>query len=262
MEYEKNPWKRPKLKRLMEKFAELWIAQKNKGMFPSFVECPEGPNVLVLSPHPDDDILGCGGTLAKHQKAGHTITSVTLTDGSLGDPTFSDRTALIEERERESERAAKIIGVSRCVFLREKDQKLENKAPVIEKVGSLLDEIKPDLVYLPFFLDNHPDHMATHKIFYQVALHSTLRRECCFYETWAPLYPNILVDISDEMDLKVRAIEEYKTQLKHFDYVRISRGLNTYRSMLFGSKGTYAEAFYMLPAEEYLSLFKIVWGDP
>jgi LmbE family N-acetylglucosaminyl deacetylase len=261
MGYEKKAGNKPKLKRLTKKFAELWVAQKNKGIFPSFVDCPEGPNVLVLSPHPDDDILGCGGTLVKHKKAGHTITSVTLTDGSLGDPSFPDRASLIQEREKESERAAKIIGISRCVFLREKDQELESKASVIRKIENLLDEIKPDLVYLPFFLDNHPDHVATHKIFYQVAENNPAPNNCCFYETWAPLYPNILVDTSAEMDLKVRAIGEYKTQLKHFDYIRICQGLNAYRSMLFGGQSTYAEAFYLSSVEEYLSLFKVVWGD-
>jgi LmbE family N-acetylglucosaminyl deacetylase len=245
----------------MARFTELWTAQKNKGAFPSLVDCPEGPNVLVLSPHPDDDILGCGGTLAKHKKAGHTITSVTLTDGSFGDPSIPDRDVLIRKREEESQRAARIIGISRCEFLREKDQKLGTKGPIIQKIGALLDEIEPDLLYLPFFLDNHPDHVATHRIFYRVAQKKTVRTKCCFYETWAPLYPNILVDVSDEMAIKVRAIKEYETQLKHYDYVRICKGLNTYRSMLFGAKSEFAEAFYRLSIEEYLSLFKIVWED-
>jgi len=245
----------------MAKFTELWVAQKNKGAFPSFVDCPEGSNVLVLSPHPDDDILGCGGTLAKHKKAGHTITSVTLTDGSLGDPSFPDSNTLIREREAESERAAQIIGISRCEFLREKDQKLECNESIVKKVANLLDKIKPDLLYLPFFLDNHPDHAATHKIFYRVAQKNTVQTNCCLYETWAPLYPNILVDVSTEMALKVRAIEEYKTQLKHYDYVRICKGLNAYRSMLFGAKSEYAEAFYFISTEEYLSLYETVWGE-
>lgn len=254
-------FKKSKIRHLLRRFSELWASQKNRSTFPSFIECPQGPNVLVLSPHPDDDTLGCGGTLVKHKKAGHTITSVTLTDGSFGDPSFPDKSALIKEREKESKRAAQTIGISRSVFLREKDQKLVCGDPIVQKVQGLLDEIKPDLVYLPFFLDNHPDHIATHDIFYRVIRNNPGRCQCCFYETWAPLFPNILVDISNEMVLKVKAIEEFKTQLKHFDYIRICRGLNAYRSMLFGGQTSFAEAFYMLSVEEYLSLFKIVWED-
>jgi LmbE family N-acetylglucosaminyl deacetylase len=253
--------KKSKIARLMDKFNELWVAQKNKSAFPSFVQCLEGPQVLVLSPHPDDDVLGCGGSLIKHKKSGHTITSVYLTDGSLGDPSFADKAALVLEREQESERAAQIVGISRCEFLREKDQNLKSTDRIIRRVSDLLENIKPDLVYLPFFLDNHPDHIATNAIFYQVVRNSKARFKCCFYETWTPLIPNILVDISEEMDFKIRAIEEFKTQLKHFNYVRVCKGLNVYRSMLFSGQSSYAEAFYVLSPEEYLSLFQAAWGD-
>jgi LmbE family N-acetylglucosaminyl deacetylase len=251
--------KKLKMTHFMKRFSEVVASQKNRTAFPSFVDTPPGSVVVVLAPHPDDDVLGCGGTLIKHRKSGHAISSIYLTDGSLGDPSFPDKSDLIEAREKESQKAATIIGISRCEFLREKDQELKSTDNVIKRVGALLEEINPDLVYIPFFLDNHPDHISTNAIFYRVVQNSKVKFKCCFYETWTPLFPNILVDISDEMDLKITAIEEFKTQLKQFDYVRISKGLNSYRSMLFGKSSTYAEAFYMMPINEYLSLFQTVW---
>jgi LmbE family N-acetylglucosaminyl deacetylase len=243
----------------MKSFSEVVASQKNRTAFPSFVDTPPGSVVAVLAPHPDDDVLGCGGTLIKHKNSGHSISTITFTDGSLGDPSFADKSELIEEREKESQKAATIVGISRCEFLREKDQELKSTDTVVMRLNDLLLEIKPDLVYLPFFLDNHPDHIATNTIFYRVVQNSKVKFKCCFYETWSPLFPNLLVDISNEMDLKVKAIEEFKTQLKQLDYVRISKGLNSYRSMLFGKSSTYAEAFYMMPINEYIALFQTVW---
>ena len=251
--------KKSRMTRFMKRFSEVLASQKSQTAFPSFVDTPPGSVVAVLAPHPDDDVLGCGGTLIKHGKAGHSISTITLTDGCQGDPSFPDKSELIEAREKESQKAAAIIGISRCEFLREKDQELKSMDKVIRRVRALLEEINPDLVYIPFFLDNHPDHIATNAIFYRIVRDSNVRFKCCFYETWTPLFPNILVDISNEMELKIAAIEEFKTQLKHFDYVRISKGLNSYRSMLFGKSSTYAEAFYMMPINEYLSLFQTAW---
>jgi len=250
--------KKSRMSRFMKRFSEVVASQKNRTAFPSFVGTPPGSVVAVLAPHPDDDVLGCGGTLIKHRNSGHTISTITFTDGSLGDPSFTDKSDLIEVREKESQKAAAIIGISRSEFLREKDQELKSTPNVIERLAGLLEEIKPDLVYLPFFLDNHPDHVAANAIFYGSVEKNKPGFNCCFYETWTPLFPNILVDISEEMDLKIKAIEEFKTQLKQFDYVRISKGLNSYRSMLFGESSTYAEAFYIMPINEYLSLFQTV----
>lgn len=242
----------------MKRFSEVVASQKNRTAFPSFVDTPPGSNVAVLAPHPDDDVLGCGGTLVKHRNGGHSISTITFTDGSLGDPSFADKSDLIEAREEESKKAAAVIGISRSEFLREKDQELKSTPGIIERLAGLLEEMKPDLVYLPFFLDNHPDHVATNEIFHAVVERNKPGFSCCFYETWTPLFPNILVDISEEMDLKIKAIEEFRTQLKQFDYVRIAKGLNSYRSMLFGENSAFAEAFYVMSTREYLSLFHTV----
>lgn len=247
------------MSRLMKRFSEFMASQKNRTAFPSFVDTPPGSIVTICAPHPDDDILGCGGTLIKHVQSGHAVSSIYFTDGSLGDPDSLDRTDLIEMREKESKRAAAHIGISRCEFLRERDQQLKSSDKLMKKIRDLFRDIDPDLVYLPFFLDNHPDHIATNGLFYRVVRNSDFKFKCCFYETWTPLFPNLLVDISNEMALKITAIEEFKTQLKHFDYVRTSKGLNSYRAMLFGKNCAYAEAFYAMPIQEYLSLFHTVW---
>ena len=89
-------------------------------------------NLLVLSPHPDDDIIGCGGTLRRYHEEGAAITVVYMTDGRKGGGTY-DEEELVLVRKEEAAKAASIIGVDKLIFLDNKDAELSaNKHSVRE----------------------------------------------------------------------------------------------------------------------------------
>jgi LmbE family N-acetylglucosaminyl deacetylase len=223
--------------------------------FPVVIDKPKGSRVLVLSPHPDDDVLGCGGTLYKHRLAGNEVTVVYLTDGRKGSPGPTDEDSLVVERRKEAEAAAKVIGIKKLVFLDNRDTKLKRSTETVRQMSELLEETQPDIVYLPFFLDNHKDHLAANEIFVASCEAGGYRSQCYAYEVWTAIVPNCLVDISECFAAKLEAIRQHKTQA-NLDFVAKIGGLNAYRSMA-APDTKYAEAFYTCAAKDYVRLFRL-----
>lgn len=244
------------LKKAINYLRILNILKKETAVYPELLDKPQGAAVLVLSPHPDDDVVGCGGTLCKHHLSGNEITIIYLTDGRKGDPTFTNEQGLVKERQKEAREAAKIIGIDNLVFLNHRDLKLRKSEETAGEMIELLDKIKPDIIYLPFFLDNHPDHIATNEIFVAACKNMECKFECYAYEIWTPLMPNRVVDISEHIEKKIDAIKQHKTQLKHINYVAKIKGLNAYRSITVPN-ARHVEAFFSCKPQEYIKLFKM-----
>jgi LmbE family N-acetylglucosaminyl deacetylase len=201
-------------------------------------------NVLVIAPHPDDETIGCGGTLCLHARRGDHITVVYLTSGELGLKHLPRQAAWLL-REREAARAAKILGVARVFFLRLADwfvgDAVEKGAA---KLRPILKRAKPDLIYLPHEMDWHPDHKAALPLV-RAALKDTgiLTPGLRAYEVWTPLTAHDQVeDISAVMPRKLRALRAHKSQLQEFDYVRAVSGLNQFRGAL-AARRPFAEVF-------------------
>jgi LmbE family N-acetylglucosaminyl deacetylase len=114
---------------------------------------------------------------------------------------------------------------------------------------------QPEIVYLPFFLERHPDHRAANDVLIAATRNTRLRFECRGYEVWTPLFPNCLVRIDETMDVKLRALRCYVSQLAIHDYVHCGAGLNAYRAMSLPShSGRFAEAFHALELADYRRL--------
>jgi len=237
-------------------YGRMILRQEEEHLYPQMIEKPPGSEILVLSPHPDDDVIACGGTLIKHYEVGDHITSVYLTDGRKGDPDFSNEDELVLVRKEEAKKAAKIIGIHELIFFDNRDQELTSSSKTVKELSQLLLDLRPDLVYLPFFFDNHPDHRATNRIFFDACKFIKFNFHCFAYEAWTPLVPNRIVDITQEMPRKCEAISQYLTQIKHINYVRLVKGLNAYRTLFASQNCLYAEAFFQIEREGYLHLFQ------
>jgi LmbE family N-acetylglucosaminyl deacetylase len=212
----------------------------------------------------DDETLGCGGSLYRHVMAGESVTVAYMTDGRKGDPALNARALpprereLLEEalaavRREEARRAAATLGVRDLRFLGNRDQELRVTPHTRGQVRELLEELKPDLVYLPFPTDHHPDHRTTNRILL-AALAVCRGIEpplCCGYEVWAPIEPNCLVDITSAADVKQRALAQFTSQMTTIDYSRCIMGLHAYRSIVHLHGRGFAEAFVLLPAAAY-----------
>jgi LmbE family N-acetylglucosaminyl deacetylase len=224
------------------------------------VEDPRTHRVLVLSPHPDDDAIGCGGTLARLAASGCKITVLYLTDGARGDPsgTYTE-SQLVELREQEAKAASKVLGIENLIFLRRPDGNLQADGDTVAAVRGAISDSKPDLVYLPSFIEGlfHHDHLQASVILEKIASEGNNDFACYAYETHTPLIPNRLVDITAQAKLKQRAIEQHKTQMRIRPYSKILR-LNEYRAAFLGpppGEGRYVEAFLRAAPTTYFKLF-------
>lgn len=193
--------------------------------------------ILVFAPHPDDETLGCGGTIARRISEGYTVEIVVMTDGRhaflhvLGidsDPTPNE---LKELRKEEVKRATRILGVSEkdLIFLDFEDGTLgNNEENAKEKVARILFESRPVEVYLPHKKDGHPDHQATYQIVTSSIKKLGISTQIYQYSITekhmhiSPLINTFLdykkqhvvrVDISKFLHLKESAVNEFKTEL-------------------------------------------------
>jgi LmbE family N-acetylglucosaminyl deacetylase len=210
---------------------------------------PADETVLVLAPHMDDEVIGCGGTIAKHTARGANVTVVFLTDGGAVSST------LTETRTQEAHRALAVLGIQNSLFLGAADGHLSSTPSLVDAVRALLVKNRFDLVYLPSFLEEHADHRATSQILADAASGTNVNPQCLAYEVWTPLFPNCLVSIDETLEIKRSALSHYRSQLSDVDYEHTQFGLNAYRSAAFlGGRCRYAEAFCSLPFVEYRTL--------
>jgi LmbE family N-acetylglucosaminyl deacetylase len=204
-------------------------------------------NILVVAPHPDDETIGCGGTLCLHAARGDRVVVVFLTSGELGLKHLAREKAW-QVRELEAHRAVRHLGIADLEFLRLPDWMVGEH---VQKGARLLSPIlrreAPQLIYLPHPAEWHPDHQAASPLVRAALKRSRIARPALrAYEVWTPLQEYDHVEnISQVMARKLRALRAHRSQLDEFDYERAIRGLNQYRGALAG-KYRYAEVFHTL----------------
>lgn len=205
-------------------------------------------NVLVLTPHPDDEVIGCGGTICKHAARGDRVVAVFLTSGELG-LKHLPREKAWQIREAEAKKAARILKLAALEFFRLSDWTLnEHIREAAHLLKPILKRETPKLIYLPHPREWHPDHQAAVPIL-RAAMRGTgmPQPELRGYEVWTPLAEHDHVeDITTAMTLKLRALRAHHSQLNEFNYERAVKGLNQFRGALAAKCG-FAEVFQTLP---------------
>ena len=227
---------------------------------------PQG-RVLVIAPHPDDETIGPGGTLRLHALQGDPITAVFIASGIGGDPDgHFGREALPEIRRREADEAARRLGIRETVFLGYPDNlgagdfgKVFGDLPsdpvearralvhgISTLVAGLVDAHRPDVVYYPWDGELNPDHWMVGQGVRNLLAVDQARRDGASwlgYEVWAACPPDTVVDVSDTMGDKLKAVDAYASQLIYRDYAPHVRGLAAYRALLLEAGASYGEAF-------------------
>ena len=196
--------------------------------------------VMIVVAHPDDAEFGCGGSVAKWTKEGKEVTYVILTNGNKGSGDrgmTSERLAGI--REEEQRNAARTLGVERVRFLGYPDGELEDTRDVRHDVTAEIRRWRPDLLVTqnPFRTLNLYASHRDHRIAAGVALdcvYPLARDHLSFPELLAQglephkvgqVYlmwwenPEVVVDVSDTMDLKLKALACHASQMNDFGAV-------------------------------------------
>lgn len=237
--------------------------------WPRTIEAWGEQRVLVLSPHPDDEAIGCAGAVLAHVAAGAAVQVVHVSDGALGDRRLHDpalspaerarmSAALVAERRAEAQAWGTMAQVQQVRFLDLPDGRVRPEPAAVAQLAAWLDEQQPQLVYLPFVMDLLEDHWQTARLFNAaIARCGAWRHPLVLraYEVWAPLPANRVADISAYAARKHTLLGLYASQLRDVDYRRAIEGLNTYRSMLLARTGCgQAEGFFETSLRGWLDL--------
>lgn len=190
-------------------------------------------SVLVVAAHPDDEVLGCGGTIARHRKAGDRVTVLIMADG-IRSREGAGPTAL-EERQRSARLANQTLGVEDLTLLSYPDNRMDSVAllDVVQDIERVITRCQPGVVYTHHSGDVNIDHSRTHH-----AVIAACRpqpghgvRTLLFFETpssteWRPpsslppFAPNWFTDISATLALKLEAMAAYAAELRDFPHPR------------------------------------------
>ena len=216
-------------------------------------------SILVLAAHPDDEVLGCGGTIARHVAAGDQVHVAILAQGlySRGEPTAEQVAGLHEA----AERANKLLGVHSLRLFDYPDNSMDTVArlAVTQTIEQLVAEYRPRVVYSHWIGDVNIDHRRIHEAVVAACrpqpghpVESLLFFEVASSTEWqtpgsAPAFqPNWFVDISATLDTKLAALAAYQAELRDWPHPRSTLGvehLARWRGATIGCEA--AEAFVL-----------------
>ena len=198
--------------------------------------------VLILAPHPDDEVFGCAGTLARHVRAGCQVEVIVLTDGAFG-AVASQKNKIIATRQAESCAAADVLGYPPPTFWGLPDRGIEYGEALIFRVMGAIRAVNADLVYAPALTEIHPDHRALAMVAVEAIRRLGAGVRLAMYEIGVPLSPNVLLDISDLAELKLQAMRCFASQLALQPYDDHIAALNRFRTYTLPVPTKMAEAF-------------------
>lgn len=221
------------------------FARDEQGPFLAGV--PPGRRWLVIAPHPDDEAIGCGGTLARGSAAGREVEVLFLTGGELGHPGEGRDAGLVAVRRDEARAACGILGVARTAFWDLPDLDVRAGPETIARLGAFLREREPDTIFCPSPFERHPDHVQAFEMLRGAI--AGRDADCWLYEVWSPLLSNYGVDITEAAERKRSAIAAYASQVREVDYAGKSLGLNAFRSLSYPGV-RFAEAFLRMGGNE------------
>ena len=232
------------LKFLRIKSIERELAMLDACPLPQPLDLTQARKVLVFAPHPDDETLGCGGTLVRLATL-CPVKVVLVTDGSGAGGLPPEAGAL---RQIEFVRALAVLGITDSVQLNQTDGHFEGSPTLAQQLRTLLDEYQPDWIFLPSPLDYHRDHVRIAAFLEPLCRQAKSVRQMLFYEVWAPVPATHVVDITEQATKKQAAMAEHVTAMACGDYQRCVDGLNRYRGLYLGTNRL-AEAFWVEPAK-------------
>jgi len=212
-------------------------------------------NVLVVAVHPDDETLGCGGTLLKHKANGDKIYWLICTD--IGKSHHYYKT-----RQKEIEEVSKLYSFDGVIDLQLQTTQVDeySMSELISKISKLINEIKPNIIYLPFKGDVHSDHRKIFEAAYSCtkSFRYPFIKKIYMIETlseteFAPstkedsFIPNVFVDISKYMDKKIEIMKIFESEIAEHPFPRSERNMRALATLRGATTGCkYAESFMLL----------------
>jgi len=239
---------------------ESWFAPTQPGALPA------ARKVLVLAPHPDDEVFGCGGAIALYAQQAVPVHVHILTDGA-GYAPQAQRAQIRATRQQESRLALARLGSGiDCDFGPYQDRALLQEGSLIAHMVALLEQHAPGLVIAPSPWEIHPDHQACARAAAAAVALWQRRTQAdvglMLYEIGSPLRPNLLLDITAVWEAKEQAMQSFASQLEQQDYIRHVQGLNSYRTYTLPPAVRYAEAYQHLSGDDLAAMHRAAEDAP
>jgi N-acetylglucosamine malate deacetylase 1 len=217
--------------------------------------------VLVIAAHPDDEILGCGGSIAFHVNKGDEVSVVFMSDGVTSRKNKEVSLNEIDKRKRSALGACAILGAQEPYFLDLPDNQMDTHSilEITQKLERVIDKIKPEIVYTHHGKDLNIDHQLTYlatmtacrpqpeSFVYEIYSFEILSSTGWGSPTMENIFlPNVFIDITTVFEKKMEAIHYYRDELRPSPHARSYDGIESlakYRGMSVGVK--YSEAFQL-----------------
>lgn len=215
--------------------------------------------VLAISPHPDDETLGCGGIILKHKDKGDEIYWLIITNIDIQNGWKQD---IVEKRQKEIKTVAEMYGFEKTFKLDFPTAKLDiiPIQEIIQSISKVMFEVKPEIIYLPNRSDVHTDHQITFKAVCSCTknFRSPFIKKILMYETlseteFSPalpenvFIPSVFIDVTEYFEKKVEIFKIYNSEIMEYN---LPRSLNVIKSFarLRGSRigKKYAESFQLI----------------
>ena len=218
--------------------------------------------ILVIAAHPDDEVLGCGGTMARLSKEGYIINILIVAEGITSrdkDRNVKAKTKDILKLRNAARSSAKVLGARSINFLDHPDNRLDTVPllDIVKDIESSIKKFKPDIVFTHSEDDMNIDHSIVNRATLTACRplpNSIVKKLYAFevlsyteYNPYSKFQPNYFVNIEKFMDKKINALKKYKSEMRQSPHPRstkISKDLASLRGSAVGLK--YVEAFRLL----------------
>lgn len=215
--------------------------------------------ILIIAVHPDDETLGCGGTLLKHKANGDEIHWLIATDAK-GSEGFKKE--VIEKRDNEIQVVENLYNFDSIHRLGLSTMRVDeySMSELIGEISTVVNEVKPNIIYMPFKGDVHSDHRHIFDAAYSCtkSFRYPFVKKIYMVETlseteFAPstkedsFIPNVFVDISEFMDKKLEIMRVFESEIGEHPFPRSERNLRALATLRGATAGCeYAESFVLL----------------
>lgn len=212
--------------------------------------------ILVVAPHPDDEVLGCGGAILRHVKRGDEVSVCIVTQAYT--PDWSEE--FLENRHKEIKKAAQLLKTKKTFLLGFPTVKLDTipQKDFYKSILNIINTVSPDIVYFPHGGDINKDH----RLVFEICLAATkpsnktsIKKSLC-YETISEtdegrnlkeFSPNVYLQINNEIKKKIEAMEAYKSEVRKFPHPRSLEMIEILAKKRGSESGfKFAEAFMLI----------------
>ena len=221
-------------------------------------------NVLVVAAHPDDEVLGCGGAIAKHVQEGDRVHVLILAEGATSRNRERDRQQFqteLSDLEISANQASKILGVNSLFLHSFPDNRMDScdLLDIVKVIEQAIEQYQPQIVYTHHSGDVNIDHRRIHEAVITScrplpnhSVHTLLFFEIPSSTEWQtsgsapPFIPNWFIDISETLSLKLKALEAYQSEMRAYPHPRSLKAVEYLARWRGATIGVQAAEAFML----------------